>query len=49
MTDATPGPPSSAGPTLPVGDPAERLQRLWDEGRAPEVEAFLAQVGPLSP
>src|SRR5262245_29434841 len=28
-------------------DPAERLLRLWREGRAPDVHAFLAQAGDL--
>jgi WD40 repeat protein/tRNA A-37 threonylcarbamoyl transferase component Bud32 len=49
MADSTPSPPTSPGPTLPTGDPAERLRRLWDEGRPPEVGAFLAQAGPLPP
>ncbi len=34
---------------MPDGDPAERLQRLWDEGRPPDLGAFLARAGPLSP
>jgi serine/threonine-protein kinase len=49
MNDATPCPPSSAEPTLQGGDPAERLQRLWDEGQSPDVDTFLAQAGPLPP
>jgi serine/threonine-protein kinase len=44
-----PGPPPSAEPTLQAEDPAERLQRLWDEGQSPDVDAFLAQAGPLPP
>jgi tetratricopeptide (TPR) repeat protein/tRNA A-37 threonylcarbamoyl transferase component Bud32 len=49
MTDATRFPPAPPEPTLPAGDPAERLRRLWDEGRPPDVDAFLAQAGPLAP
>jgi serine/threonine-protein kinase len=32
-----------------IEDPAERLQRLWDEGRPPDVDAFLVDAGPLAP
>jgi hypothetical protein len=49
VSDHTPAPPAPPEPTLRVEDPAERLQRLWDEGRPPDVDAFLAQAGPLSP
>src|SRR5438552_2883934 len=31
------------------GDPAERLWQLWRQGQRPDVDAFLAQVGPLPP
>src|SRR5262249_1474651 len=49
MTDPTPSAPAPPEPTLPAGDPAGRLRRLWDEGRARDVDAFLAQAGPLAP
>src|SRR5262249_57830543 len=44
------GPPpgeGAAGPPQP--EPAERLRRLWREGRHPHVDAFLAEAGPLPP
>jgi serine/threonine-protein kinase len=31
------------------GDPAERLWQQWQQGQRPDVDAFLAQAGPLSP
>jgi WD40 repeat protein len=34
-----------AGPT----DPAGQLERLWRQGEPPDVDAFLAHVGPLPP
>jgi hypothetical protein len=49
MTGTTPFPPAPPEPARPAEDPAERLRRLWDEGRPPDVDAFLAQVGPLPP
>src|SRR5581483_5872944 len=49
MTDTTRFPPAPPEPTRPAEDPAERLRRLWDEGRPPDVNAFLAQAGPLAP
>lgn len=33
----------------PPTDPAERLQQLWRQGRRPDVDAFLAALGPLKP
>src|SRR5437879_5705537 len=45
--------PSSTG-DLPVttverpDDPAEGLRRLWGQGQKPDVDAYLAQAGPLS-
>jgi hypothetical protein len=39
---------SSPEPASP-DDPAERLWRLWQQGERPDVSAFLAQAGPLSP
>jgi serine/threonine-protein kinase len=42
-----------SGPHAPEnaagGDPAERLWQLWRQGQRPDVDAFLAQAGPLSP
>jgi serine/threonine-protein kinase len=32
-----------------TADPAEQLRQLWCQGQRPDVEAFLAQAGPLSP
>ncbi len=49
MTDATPGPSPSAEPTLQAGDAAERLRRLWDEVRPPELNAFLDRASSLPP
>src|SRR5688572_25131697 len=31
------------------GDPVEAFQRRWSEGRCPDVDAFLAEAGPLPP
>jgi serine/threonine-protein kinase len=33
----------------PPADPAERFGQLWQQGQRPDVDAFLAQAGPLSP
>ena len=33
----------------PPGDAAEQLWQLWRRGQRPDVEAFLAGAGPLSP
>jgi serine/threonine protein kinase/WD40 repeat protein len=30
-------------------EPAERLQRLWEEGRQPDLDLFLAETGSLTP
>jgi serine/threonine-protein kinase len=31
----------------PAGDPAERLWQLWQQGQRPDLDAFLAETGPL--
>jgi hypothetical protein len=49
MTNSAPFPPTAPEPTPPAKDPAERLQRLWDLGPPPRMDAFLAEVGPLPP
>jgi serine/threonine-protein kinase len=43
--------PKSISPqALPEsGDPARRLCQLWQDGRRPELDEFLAQLGPLEP
>jgi serine/threonine-protein kinase len=46
MTDPLPVPSSATQPVLE--GPAERLRRLWQQGEAPDVDAFLAQAGPLA-
>jgi hypothetical protein len=33
----------------PREDPAERLGQLWRQGERPDVDAFVAQAGPLTP
>jgi serine/threonine protein kinase/WD40 repeat protein/tetratricopeptide (TPR) repeat protein len=30
-------------------DPAERLQRLWEQGQQPDLDLFLAEIGSLTP
>jgi serine/threonine-protein kinase len=45
MADTTP--PTSLRP--PPDDPLEQIQRLWDEGRPPDLGAFVARAGPLQP
>ena len=41
---------SSSGPDpAPAADPAARLWLLWQQGRRPELAAFLAGAGGLSP
>src|SRR5262249_14450196 len=37
------------GPSTPIKDAPEQLGRLWQQGQQPEVDAFLARLGPLSP
>src|SRR5262249_18270412 len=32
-----------------AGDPADQLWQLWQQGQRPDVDAFLAGAGPLSP
>src|SRR5262249_44766955 len=32
-----------------LADPAEQLCRLWNDGKRPELDDFLAQIGPLKP
>jgi hypothetical protein len=41
--------PVSPEATLAHEDQAGRLQRLWDEGRRPDLAAFLEQASPLPP
>ena len=42
--------PSVSAASLPQPeDLAEQLGQLWEQGRRPDVDAFLAQAGPLSP
>ncbi len=35
--------------STPPGSPARRLEALWRKGQRPEVAAFLADLGPISP
>jgi serine/threonine protein kinase/WD40 repeat protein len=49
---ARPSETASAIPTQsPIGefDPAEELERLWRVGQSPDLAAFVATLGPLSP
>jgi serine/threonine protein kinase len=49
MNEAAGSTPSSDATVLPQESAAERFQRLWQLGQCPNVDAFLADAGPLSP
>jgi serine/threonine protein kinase/WD40 repeat protein len=44
MTEPATSPPSSGN----LSGPAQQLQQLWDRGDQPDVDRFLAQVGPVT-
>jgi eukaryotic-like serine/threonine-protein kinase len=49
MSDSNPIKPISTHDADDVVDPAELLCRLWQDGKRPNLDDFLAQTGPMSP